>query len=143
MFGSDKRKNQARPTSSVDSLIGQRSVIRGDVEFSGGLHVDGQVHGSLNAAADSDGTLILSDKGRIDGEVRAPHVIINGEVNGDIYASERLELAAQARVTGNIHYKVLEMTAGAQVTGRLLRTDEPLKQLSGPAPDTASTFSIS
>jgi cytoskeletal protein CcmA (bactofilin family) len=143
MFGSDKRKNQARPTSSVDSLIGQRSVIRGDVEFSGGLHVDGQVHGSLNAAADSDGTLILSDKGRIDGEVRAPHVIINGEVNGDIYASERLELAAQARVTGNIHYKVLEMTAGAQVTGRLLRTDEPLKQLSGPAPDTASTLSIS
>lgn len=141
MFGSDKRKSQARPTSSVDSLIGQRSVIRGDVEFSGGLHVDGQVHGSLNAAADSDGTLILSDKGRIDGEVRAPHVIINGEVNGDIYASERLELAAQARVTGNIHYKVLEMTAGAQVTGRLLRTDEPLKQLSGPALDTASTLS--
>ncbi len=138
MWGSDKRGGGApRPANSVESLIGPRTVIRGDVEFAGGLHVDGQVHGSLVADPSGDGTLMLSDKGLIEGQVRAPHVVINGRMNGDIYASERIELAANARVHGNIHYKLLEMAAGAQVTGQLVRTDEPLKQL--PAPSAQAT----
>jgi cytoskeletal protein CcmA (bactofilin family) len=131
MFGSDKRAG-AKPATSVESLIGPRTVIRGDVEFAGGLHVDGQVIGTLVADPGGDGTLMLSDKGVIEGEIRAPHVVINGRVSGDIYASERVELAAQARVHGNIHYKVLEMAAGAQVTGQLTRADEPMRQLPAP-----------
>jgi cytoskeletal protein CcmA (bactofilin family) len=134
MWGNDKRgSGPAKPASSVESLIGQRTVIRGDVEFAGGLHVDGQVHGTLVADPNGDGTLMLSDKGVIEGQIHAPHVVINGRITGDIYASERIELAANARVHGNIHYKVLEMAAGAQVTGQLVRTDEPLKQLPAPA----------
>lgn len=136
MFGSDKRAG-AKPATSVESLIGPRTVIRGDVEFAGGLHVDGQVIGTLVADSSGDGTLMLSDKGVIEGEIRAPHVVINGRVSGDIYASERIELAAQARVHGNIHYKVLEMAAGAQVTGQLTRADEPMRQL--PAPPAEAT----
>lgn len=137
MWGNDKRAGgSAKPASGVESLIGQRTVIRGDIEFAGGLHVDGQVIGTLVADPNGDGTLILSDKGVIEGQVRAPHVVINGRITGDIYASERIELAANARVHGNIHYKVLEMAAGAQVTGQLVRTDEPLKQLPAPAAST-------
>lgn len=138
VWGSDKR-GASRASASVDSLIGQRSSIRGDIEFSGGLHVDGLVRGTLVADPAGDGTLMLSDKGAIEGEIRAPHVIINGRVTGDIWASERVELAANARVHGNIHYKVLEMAAGAQVTGQLVRTDEPLKQLAPPAADAAES----
>lgn len=142
MWGSDKRGGgAAKPASSVESLIGQRTVIRGDIEFAGGLHVDGQVHGTLVANPSGDGTLMLSDKGVIEGQVRAPHVVINGRMTGDIYASERIELAPNARVHGNIHYKVLEMAAGAQVTGQLVRTDEPLKQLPGPVAEAPVTES--
>jgi cytoskeletal protein CcmA (bactofilin family) len=68
----------------------------------------------------------------IEGEVRAPHVVINGNLKGDIIASERIELATQARVQGNIYYKLLEMAAGAQVNGQIVREEEPRKQLPKP-----------
>ena len=122
MFGSD-RKGAGRPTMSVDTLIGAQTVIRGDVTFSGGLHIDGQVHGAIVAEAGSDAVVTVSDKGRIQGEIRAPHVVINGTLDGDVIASERIELAAQARVTGNVHYRVVEMHAGAQLTGRLVHAE--------------------
>lgn len=122
MFGS-KQKN-VRPTLDIDTLIGARTSIRGDVTFSGGLRIDGQVVGKI-VAESADAMLVLADKGSIEGEIRAPHVIINGLFNGEIFASERVELAAQARVTGNIYYKILEMAAGAQVCGQILREGEP------------------
>jgi len=127
MFGSDK-KGAGRPTMAVDTLIGAQTVIRGDITFNGGLHIDGQVHGAIVAEAGSDAVVTVSDKGRIEGEVRAPHVVINGTLDGNIVATERIELAAQARVTGNIHYKLLEMHAGAQVNGQIMREEEPRRQ---------------
>ena len=131
MFGSDK-KGASRPPVNVDTLIGSRTVIRGDITFTGGLHVDGRIVGSVVAEPDSEAMLMLSDKGVVEGEVRAPHVIINGQLKGDIVATERVELAAQARVTGNIYYKLLEMAAGAQVSGQIMREEEPRKQLPKP-----------
>jgi cytoskeletal protein CcmA (bactofilin family) len=124
MFGND-RKSVGRPTMAVDTLIGAQTVIRGDVTFSGGLHIDGQVHGAIIAEAGSDAVVTVSDKGRIEGEIRAPHVVINGTLEGDVVATERIELASQARVTGNIRYKLLEMHAGAQVNGQIMREEEP------------------
>jgi cytoskeletal protein CcmA (bactofilin family) len=116
----------------VETLIGVKVTIRGDVTFSGGLHIDGQVIGSVAAEEGGEGVVTLSEKGGIEGEVRAPHVIINGTVKGDVVASERVELAANARVTGNIYYKVVEMAAGAMVTGQLIHAEEPRKRLTGP-----------
>jgi cytoskeletal protein CcmA (bactofilin family) len=139
VWGSDKRNAASRASAGVESLIGNRTSIRGDIEFAGGLHVDGHVKGTLVSDPAGDGTLIVSDKGSIEGEIRAPHVVVNGRVTGDIWASERVELAANARVNGNIHYKVLEMAAGAQVTGQLFRTDEPLRQLPAPSAIAAET----
>jgi len=124
MFGND-RKGSNRPPMSVDTLIGATTTIRGDLLFTGGLHVDGRIVGSVVAEPDSDALVMLSQKGVIEGEVRAPHVVINGTLMGDVIASERIELAAQARVTGNIHYKLLEMAAGAQVNGQIMREEEP------------------
>lgn len=108
----------------VDTLIGQHTEIHGDIVFSGGLHVDGVVKG--NIAANNDGTtsVVLSDKGSVEGELRAPHVMINGVVIGDIYASESVELALHARITGNVYYKRLEVAMGAEVNGSLIHLDE-------------------
>lgn len=117
---------------SVETLIGHRVTIRGDVNFSGGLHIDGKVIGAVLAEDGGEGVVTLSEKGVIEGEVRAPHVIINGALKGDVVATERVELAANARVEGNIYYKVVEMAAGATVTGQLVHAEEPRKRLTGP-----------
>jgi cytoskeletal protein CcmA (bactofilin family) len=131
MFGNGKRSNQ-RPSLNVDTLIGERTVITGDVRFSGGLHIDGTVRGSVVAEPDAEAVLVLTEKGVIEGEVTAPHVVVNGQLRGDIVATERVELAAQARVDGNIYYKLLEMAAGAQVNGKIVRQDEPQRALPKP-----------
>ncbi|MGD9582362.1 MAG: polymer-forming cytoskeletal protein [Lysobacterales bacterium] len=122
MFGS--KDKSVRPSTEIDTLIGARTTIRGDVHFSGGLRVDGRVIGSVIADA-ADAVLMVSDKGVIEGGVNAPHLVINGRIIGDIVASERIELATQARIDGNITYKLLEMAAGAQVNGRIAR-DQPV-----------------
>ena len=127
MFGNE-RKAGPRAPSSVDTLIGAGTTIKGDLTFTGGLHIDGTVIGAVVAEAGTDAMLMLSDKGRVQGEIRAPHVVINGTMQGDIVASERVELASQARVTGNIRYKLLEMAAGAQVNGQFAREEEPRRQ---------------
>lgn len=130
MFRSDKRNAQA--VASISTLIAEGTTIRGDVQFSGGLHLEGAIEGSISAEG-ADSVLTLSDKGRIQGEVRVSNAVVNGRVVGDIFVGERLELAGNARVEGNVHYKVLEMAAGAQVNGRMIFQADPPRRLAGPA----------
>lgn len=108
---------------AIDTLIGPQVTIHGDLVFSGGLYVEGRIHGKVLAEEGSPAVLTLAEQGRIEGEVQVPVVILNGELHGDVYASERVELAAKARVLGNVHYKVVEMRAGATLTGRLIHVD--------------------
>lgn len=129
MFGNEKRNGHT--VAAITTLIAEGTVIRGDIEFNGGLHMDGKVDGSVTAQGDK-AVLTLSDKGCITGEIRTPNAIINGKVVGDIFVSDRLELAAHARVEGNVHYKVLEMAAGAQLNGKMIYQDETPRQLTGP-----------
>lgn len=129
MFGSDRKGHNGM--AAITTLIAEGTTIRGDIEFEGGLHLDGEVEGSI-AARGEKAVLTLSDKGRVSGEIRAPNAVINGAVKGDIIVSERLELAAQARIDGNVHYKVLEMAAGAKLSGKMVYQAEPPRQLSGP-----------
>lgn len=124
MLGKKKQKPR-RPTGQFDTLISSRTVIQGDVHFSGGLHVDGKVHGRVVAEPGSEGVIRLSEVGEIKGDVVAPHIIINGKVQGDVRASAHLELAENACITGNVYYKLIEMAMGASVNGSLVREDEP------------------
>jgi len=128
MFRNDKR---GRAVAAISTLIAEGTVIRGDVHFTGGLHLDGLVQGALSAEG-ADAVLTLSENGRVDGEVRVSNAVINGSVHGDVFVAERLELAAHARIEGNVHYKVLEMAAGAQVNGRMIHQAEPLQRLAPP-----------
>lgn len=108
---------------AIDTLIGPQVTIRGDVVFSGGLYVEGHIQGKVIAEAGERAVLTLAEQGSIEGEVQVPVVVINGRMTGDVHALERIELAPKARVQGNLHYKVVEMSAGAQLTGRLVHAD--------------------
>lgn len=118
-----KKKPSYRDGHAVDTLIGAQVVLRGDLVFSGGLYVEGRIHGRVIAEPGQDAVLTLAEQGSIEGQVEAPVVIINGQLHGDVHAAERVELAAKARVAGNVHYKVVEMSAGAVLTGRLIHVD--------------------
>ena len=116
MFGVGKKAGSAR----IDTIIGQHTHLQGDVRFSGGLHVDGKITGNVVAEPGTDAVLTVSELGRIEGEVRVPNLVLNGAVVGDVHASERVELAPQAKVTGNLFYHLIEMSMGAEVNGNLV-----------------------
>ena len=117
-------KSKQTGLAKVHTLVGGDTEIRGDVIFDGGLFVDGTVIGNVEAKAGTASILNLSDKGSIEGQVRVPHVILNGTVIGDVYASERIELAAKARVTGNVYYNLIEMAIGAEINGQMVHEVE-------------------
>lgn len=107
--------------SRIDTLIGKGARVNGDVEFVGGLHLDGQVLGSVRSDGAKESTLTVSETGYIEGPVEASTVLLDGSVKGDIRARERVVLGATARVEGNVYYGVIEMAVGAQIMGKLVR----------------------
>ena len=109
-----------RTSARIDTLIGRSARIQGDVEFSGGLHIDGEVTGNVRVVPGGTASVSVSEHGVIEGSLEAPHVVLNGTVNGDILAAERVVLGAKARVRGNVSYGVIEMALGAEITGRLI-----------------------
>lgn len=123
MFKKDKPKKN-KSTSRIDTLIGRHTQIKGDINFSGGLRVDGTIEGNITATGDESSVLTLSDHGSIEGEVRVPNIIINGQVNGNVFASHHVELAPKARINGNLYYRMLEMAMGSEVNGHLIRAQD-------------------
>ena len=119
MLGRGKKGKSAASTR-VDTIIGQQTQIDGDLHFSGGLHIDGHVKGNVIAEAGTASVLTVSEHGRIEGDVRVPNVFLNGSVTGDVRCEERIELAAKARVNGDVYYNLIEMVMGAEVNGSLL-----------------------
>lgn len=109
---------KAKGSSGAQTLIAANARIIGDIHFTGGLHVQGRVEGNLLAGPEG-GNLTVGEGGFIDGEIHAPHVVINGEVRGDVFVTERLELAARAVITGNVHYRLIEVVVGARIDGQL------------------------
>ena len=129
MFNSSKKN--ARADTETTSLIASGTQIRGDVQFSGRLHVDGKIDGAIRGDG-AQAMLTLSEHAVVTGEVQAPHIVVDGAITGDVTASERLELASNARVEGNVYYKLLEMSAGAQINGKMVHRAEPPRQLAKP-----------
>jgi cytoskeletal protein CcmA (bactofilin family) len=125
MFG--RRKHTS---TRIDTLLGKTATLNGDLEFSGGLHLDGRVNGNVRSSADDGGALSVSETGFIEGSVEVTSIVMNGTVNGDMHARERLVLGGSARVNGNVHYGVIEMAPGAVITGKLI----PLTNTKAAAP---------
>ena len=106
--------------SRIDTLIGMDTRIEGDMHFSGGLRVDGAIRGNVGELNGTPSTLILSENGRIEGAVTAAKIVLNGKVAGTVRSSQFIELQAKARITGDLHYKSLEMHTGAVIEGKLV-----------------------
>ncbi|HEX7081735.1 MAG TPA: polymer-forming cytoskeletal protein [Gammaproteobacteria bacterium] len=115
-----KRRGQA----AIGTLVGAETRILGDIEFTGGLHIDGYVKGNVAAIGEQPGSVSISERGCVEGTVNAPQVLLNGTVNGDVRAAERVELGPRARVIGNVQYKLIEMAVGAEVNGKLIHESE-------------------
>jgi cytoskeletal protein CcmA (bactofilin family) len=116
MFGKQKQP-------PIRTLIGEGTVITGELRFADGLRIDGEVVGDVVAAGEGYSILVISEKARVTGKVTAGHVIINGTVVGPIHSSALLELQPRAQITGDVRYEVLEMHQGATIDGEL----RPLK----------------
>jgi cytoskeletal protein CcmA (bactofilin family) len=114
---------------AIRTLVGEGTVLRGTLQFDGGLRIDGEVFGDVLAESGSRSLVVISEKARVHGKVNAGHVIINGEVRGPVTSSEMLELQPRATVTGDVRYEVLEMHPGAMIDGEL----KPLKSGEKPA----------
>ena len=113
---------------SIETLIGQGCRIEGKVVFQGGLRVDGQIIGNVEADPAGAGHVILPAQGRIEGDVRVSSMAVGGEVLGNLHVSGRVELLACARIIGDISYSSIEMRAGCSVAGQL----KPLSELNSP-----------
>jgi len=119
MFGQKQRRH-----SVVDTLVGSNSQVNGDLNFTGGCHIDGTVKGNVSAASDSNSALSISEDGTVEGGVNVPYVVLNGIVRGDVVASQRVELGPTARVIGNVYYNLIEMAIGAEINGKLVHQPE-------------------
>jgi len=103
----------------IRSLVCEGTVLNGELCFVDGLRIDGEVHGDVICAAEGRSLLVISEKARVHGKVKAEHVIISGEVHGPIHCDDLLELHPKARIVGEVHYGTLEMHNGASVNGAL------------------------
>ncbi|MCP5230139.1 polymer-forming cytoskeletal protein [Accumulibacter sp.] len=117
MFGSSR---SGTPQNRIDSLVGTGTRVDGHLTFSGGLRVDGEVHGSISSDDAQPGTLVISEQARVEGKISVSHAVINGTVVGPIVATDSLELLPNARVTGDVEYQRIEIQLGAVVEGRLV-----------------------
>jgi len=112
MFGKKKQP-------LIKSLIAQGSCIEGNLKFTDGLRIDGEVIGDICANEGSPSILVISESATVVGRIFADHVIINGRVMGSVHASELLELQPKAKIEGDVSYKALEMHQGAVIFGKL------------------------
>lgn len=113
-----KKNNKAQ--NRIDTLISAETRIEGDIQFSGGLRVDGTILGNVTESTTTPSTLIIGEHGRIDGAVKVSKLFILGKVVGPVKASQYIELQTKAKVVGDLHYKSLEMHTGAVIEGKLV-----------------------
>jgi cytoskeletal protein CcmA (bactofilin family) len=107
-------------TTNSTTLISKEAEIIGEIQFSGDLEIQGLVRGNIVAKPDTGAMIRVVEGGRVEGQIHAPKIIINGQVQGDVYSSEHIELAAKANIEGNVHYNLIEMVKGSQVNGNLV-----------------------
>ncbi len=120
-------KTVHKPQNRIDSLVGAGTKVEGNVTFSGGLRVDGEIHGSITAIGAEPSMLVISEQARVEGEINVSHLVVNGTIIGPVHSSGFLELQTRARVTGDVEYNTIEIRLGAVVQGRLIHQAEPAK----------------
>ncbi|MFP6881379.1 MAG: polymer-forming cytoskeletal protein [Roseibacillus sp.] len=110
--GKAKNEKPSKKSGGANVILSDVE-IKGTVKFKNDVVIDGKIDGKIF----SDGSVTIGRSATVNAEIRSKCVMVQGCVNGDIYASERLELAENAEVTGDIKAAVLSMEAGAILVG--------------------------
>jgi cytoskeletal protein CcmA (bactofilin family) len=126
VFGKTRR-NQ----TEIRTLLAADTRVVGDINFKGGLHLDGRVQGNILAAEGANAVLSVGSTGVVEGSVEVPEVILNGTVQGDVVAGERVELGPTARVVGNVVYNLIEMAIGAEMNEKMIHRAEHPTEATG------------
>ena len=129
MLGRKKKQSPRAKAGAADTLISNETKITGNINFTGVLYVDGYVKGDVSADEYENSLLTIGQNGVIEGEINVPHIMIFGRVKGDVHAFEHVELMSDARVEGNVYYKLIEMAMGAEVNGQMVHKEEKQKLL--------------
>ena len=122
MFGKKKQP-------PIRSLIAPGTVIEGNITFTDGLRIDGEVNGDIKASEGAASILVVSELATVNGHIQAEHVVINGRVVGPVHATELLELQPKAKIAGDVSYKALEMHQGAVISGQLRPTSQQVPEI--------------
>lgn len=127
-------KKSVRIDSNIDTLVGSETRIHGDMQFTGGLRVDGVIVGNVVENREHPSTLIVSESGSINGAVEASKLVLNGTINGPVKSAVFVEMQSKSRIVGDLYYKSLEMHTGAVIEGKLVYLgDEPQNNESTPS----------
>ena len=113
-------KSKKTKVGKIQTLIGQGTSIQGNIVFKHGLHLDGSVEGNISTEEGSEGVAIISEQGKVFGDVEVPTLILNGTVNGDVHVTNRVELHEKAKVNGDVYYNLMEMSVGAEINGKIV-----------------------
>lgn len=111
--------------SGSTTLVSRDTVIVGEIHFSGNLDVEGLVKGNIVALPDTEALVRVVHGGRVEGDIRAPSIVINGSVEGNVHSAKHLELATKGVVHGDVFYTLVEMAAGSEVNGALKHIADP------------------
>lgn len=133
MFG---KRGENTPHARIDTLIGAGTLVEGNVRFAGGVRIDGEVKGNVEAADGAAASmLVLSERARVEGNIVVAHLVTNGTVIGRVTVTECLEMQAKAKIVGDVEYAVIEMHQGAVVEGRLVHPAAAPLELKPASPD--------
>lgn len=119
MLGNKKKYDEIHRTK-INTLIGEKTTLEGHLNFEGNMHIVGTVIGDINSQG-KDSLLILSEGALVVGDIKVDHLIVNGQIDGNVYVEGKVELFDKARINGDVHYIKLELPVGAEVNGKLLR----------------------
>lgn len=124
LFNKTKKMNTSDSSESFDTLIGAATRIEGRMVVNKSIRLDGTIDGSIESSTDTQVTVAIGSTGLVHGDVRAHRVLVNGQVDGNIYAREKCELHETSKVKGDIHYGMLGIEHGAEILGLMVKKIE-------------------
>ena len=112
--------NKIKASQPMDTLVGPNTKITGDIIFTGGLHVDGDINGQVSSEPEALSLLVVGNSARIKGDVKVQRAVVNGSIYGNLYVYDHLELGEKAVIMGDVHYNLIEMAVGSEIRGSLI-----------------------
>lgn len=120
MFGKNKSDRERSDSSGMETVIGPNTVVQGTLSSKGSIRIDGKLEGGVGNAS----TVVVGEKGEIQGDISSHIAIIGGKVIGNIVATSSIEMLSNAQIHGDIKTAALSIAEGATFEGNCVMTKE-------------------